>query len=84
MPLFRRVTRYRISPTQDPRENRPTEVTAAVLGRVDGLAHDVMDVALATVARRRLYVTVAVDGYPASGVLRRRRAGHRQRPRSSN
>lgn len=38
MSLFRRVTRYRISPTQDPRENRLTEVTAAVLERVDGLA----------------------------------------------
>ena len=50
MSLFRRVTRYRISPTQDPRENRLTEVTAAVLERVDGLAHDVMDAALATAA----------------------------------
>jgi hypothetical protein len=50
MSLFRRVTRYRIAPTQDPRENRLTEVTAAVLERVDGLAYDVMDTVLATAA----------------------------------
>src|SRR5215210_2534224 len=50
MSLFRRVTRYRIGPAQDPRENRLTEVTAAVLGRVDGLALDVMDVVLETAA----------------------------------
>ncbi|MGZ4287994.1 MAG: hypothetical protein ACXVHB_26805 [Solirubrobacteraceae bacterium] len=50
MSLFRRVTRYRIAPTQDPRENRLTEVTAAVLERVDGLAYDVMDAVLASAA----------------------------------
>jgi hypothetical protein len=50
MSLFRRVTRYRITPTQDPRENRLTEVTAAVLERVDGLAYDVVDEVLATAA----------------------------------
>lgn len=36
MSLFRRVTRYRVSPTQNPQENRLTEVTAAVLENVDG------------------------------------------------
>lgn len=46
MSLFRRVTRYRISPTQDPRENRLTEVTAAVLERVDGLAREVAETVL--------------------------------------
>lgn len=50
MSLFRRVTRYRISPTQNPRENRLTEVTSAVLERVDGLALDVMDAVLASAA----------------------------------
>jgi hypothetical protein len=44
--LFRRVTRYRIAPTQDPRENRLTEVTAAVLERVDGMAYDVVSAML--------------------------------------
>jgi len=33
--LFRRVTRYRVSPTQNPLENRLTEVTAAVLENAD-------------------------------------------------
>lgn len=58
MSLFRRVTRYRIAPTQDPRENRLTEVTAAVLERVDGLGLDVMDAVLssaATAANERLF-----------------------------
>jgi hypothetical protein len=36
--MFRRVTRYRASATLDPRENRLTEVTAAALEHVDGLA----------------------------------------------
>lgn len=37
--LFRRVTRYTPGPALDPRENRLTESTAAVLERIDGLAH---------------------------------------------
>lgn len=36
--LFRRVTRYPVAAALDPRENRLTEVTAAVLEEVDGLA----------------------------------------------
>ena len=36
--MFRRVTRYRASANIDPRENRLTEVTAATLEHVDGLA----------------------------------------------
>jgi hypothetical protein len=36
--LFSRATRYIRSPSLDPHENRLTEVTAAVLERVDGLA----------------------------------------------
>lgn len=39
--LFRRVTRYTPGASLDPRENRLTEATAAVLERVDGLAHAV-------------------------------------------
>ncbi len=50
MSLFRRVTRYRIGPAQDPRENRLTEVTASVLERVDGLALAVLDAVLAAAA----------------------------------
>lgn len=46
MSLFRRVTRYRVGGTQDPRENRLTEVTAAVLERVDGLAQALFVTAL--------------------------------------
>lgn len=53
MSLFRRITRYRLAPNQDPRENRLTEVTAAVLERVDGLAHYVMEMVIAD-ARERL------------------------------
>jgi hypothetical protein len=37
--LFRRVTRYPVAASVDPRENLLTEVTAAVLERVHGLAH---------------------------------------------
>ncbi len=36
--LFRRVTRYSVGSVVDPRENRLTEVTAAVVEQVDGLA----------------------------------------------
>ncbi len=36
--LFRRVTRYPVSFSVDPRENRLTEVTAAVVERVEGMA----------------------------------------------
>jgi hypothetical protein len=43
MSLLRRVTTYRVSPTQDPRENRLTEITAAVLERVDRLALEVVE-----------------------------------------
>src|SRR5262249_20442807 len=50
MSLFRRVTLYRIAPAQNPRENRLTEVTAALLERVEGLAFDVMDAVLASAA----------------------------------
>jgi len=39
--LFRRVTRYSVASSLDPSENRLTEVTAAVLEQVDGLAQDV-------------------------------------------
>ena len=42
MSLFRRVTRYRIGAAHDPRENRLTEVTAAVLERVPGLAQSLL------------------------------------------
>lgn len=38
MSLYRRVTRYRASLRLDPRENRLTEITAATLERVGGLA----------------------------------------------
>lgn len=37
--LFRRVTRYPVAASLDPRENRLTEVTAAVLDEVNGFAH---------------------------------------------
>jgi hypothetical protein len=37
--LFWRVTRYPAGSSVDPRENRLTEVTAAALEQVDGLAH---------------------------------------------
>src|SRR4051812_30714691 len=50
MSLFRRVTRHRIGTKQDPRENRLTEVTAAMLERVDGLGLEVLDAVLATAA----------------------------------
>lgn len=50
MSLFRRVTRYRVSPTQNPQENRLTEITAAVLERVDGLASAVLEAVVATAA----------------------------------
>jgi hypothetical protein len=46
--LFRRVTRYPQSPSLNPRENRLTEVTAAVLERVDGLAQAVVCALLAS------------------------------------
>lgn len=39
--LFRRVTRYSVASSLDPSENRLTEVTAAVLEQVDGLAQAV-------------------------------------------
>jgi hypothetical protein len=42
MSLFRRVTRYRVGAAQNPRENRLTEVTAAVLESVDGFAEDAL------------------------------------------
>lgn len=48
MSLFRRVTRYRVAPTQNPQENRLTEVTGAVLERVEGLAQHVLVAVLAT------------------------------------
>lgn len=50
MSLFRRVTRYRVAPTQNPQENRLTEVTGAVLERVDGLASHVVEAVVATAA----------------------------------
>jgi hypothetical protein len=40
--LFSRVTRYPPSPSMDPRENRLTEITAAVLERVDELAEKLL------------------------------------------
>jgi hypothetical protein len=48
--LFRRVTRYCVSPTQNPAENRLTEITGAVLERVNGLAADVARALTATAA----------------------------------
>lgn len=40
--LFQRVTRYSVASSLDPSENRLTEVTAAVLEQVDGLAQVVV------------------------------------------
>jgi hypothetical protein len=40
--LFSRVTRYSQSLSMDPRENRLTEITAAVLERVDELAKEIV------------------------------------------
>ncbi len=46
--LFSRATRYARSPSLDPHENRLTEITAAVLERVDGLAQEVAEALLRT------------------------------------
>ncbi len=44
--LFSRATRYTRSPSRDPHENRLTEVTAAVLERVEGLAQGIAEALL--------------------------------------
>jgi hypothetical protein len=44
--LFSRATRYTRSPSLDPHENRLTEITAAVLERVDGLAQGIAEALL--------------------------------------
>ena len=44
--LFSRATRYTRSPSLDPHENRLTEVTAAVLERVEGLAQTIAEALL--------------------------------------
>jgi hypothetical protein len=41
--LFGRATRYTRSPSLDPHENRLTEITAAVLERVEGLAQGIAE-----------------------------------------
>lgn len=48
--LFRRITRYSVAASIDPRENRLTEATAATLERVDGLARS-FALSLLTAAR---------------------------------
>ena len=52
------MTRFAVGASQDPRENRLTEVTAAVLERVNGLpavfVNHVIDAGLADAKRRRL------------------------------
>jgi hypothetical protein len=44
--LFSRATRYTRSPSLDPHENRLTEITAAVLEHVDGLAQKIAEALL--------------------------------------
>jgi hypothetical protein len=44
--LFSRATRYTRSPSLDPHENRLTEITAAVLERVEGLAQGIAEALL--------------------------------------
>ena len=44
--LFSRATRYTRSPSLDPHENRLTEITAAVLERVDGLPQRIAEALL--------------------------------------
>jgi len=62
--LFRRLSRYPPTPSTDPRENRLTETTAAVLERVDGLPQAVV-VALLTAAIDAL----ELDSDAATGAL---------------
>ncbi len=75
MSLFRRVTRYRVAPTQNPQENRLTEVTAAVLERVEGLAQHVIVAVLATAAtaatERRLNARGAAEAERSQAALDR-------------
>lgn len=73
--LFRRVTRYAVSPSLDPRENRLTEVTAAVLENVDRFVLDfaasLLDGACAE-AKRRLEVAADAERDERAAELARR------------
>lgn len=59
--FFRRVTRYPFSSSADPRENRLTEVTAAVVERVDGMAQTFVESVLRAGAEDALRRELGAD-----------------------
>ena len=65
--LFSRATRYTRSPSLDPHENRLTEVTAAVLERVEGLAQGIAEALLEAACdhARRALADGGADTRPA-------------------
>jgi hypothetical protein len=59
--VFARATRYSRLPSMDPRENRLTEVTAAALEHIDGLAHEMVLALLRAATDQATHSLVAAD-----------------------
>jgi hypothetical protein len=75
--LFSRATRYTRSPSLDPHENRLTEITAAVLEHVDGLAQKIAE-ALLKAACDHASQALAEEGNDASSSAWRSELQRRQ------
>jgi len=82
--LFSRATRYTRSPRLDPHENRLTEVTAAVLERVEGLAQGIAE-ALLEAANADVRYAIRprsfgdprrLDAEPGGNLIRRQQPGY--------